>query len=226
MLGEMPTEFDAIVLAGGAGRRMGGVLKPVVPVGGVRMIDRVLEAVAGAARIAVVGPPELRIEGGGPELVRVREDPAGGGPVAAIDAATRFGGLTAEHLVLVAGDLPLLERHDLDILLSTLTGVLDGAEVGAVYTDRRDRPQWLCSAWRTDAIRARLDALTGNRGGVLAGAALRDLFGPLAVVEVRVWRVRMGTDRVTTRADADDLPPWFDCDTQDDITRAEEWLSR
>lgn len=226
MLGVMPTEFDAIVLAGGSGRRMGGVLKPVVPVAGVRMIDRVLEAVAGAGRIAVVGPPELRVEGGGPGLVRVREDPAGGGPVAAIEAAVRDGCLTAEHLVLVAGDLPLLERYDLDILLSTVTGVLDGAEAGAVYTDRQDRPQWVCSAWRAEPVRARLDAMAGERGGVLAGAALRDLFGPLAVVEVRVWRVSMGTDRVTTRDGADDLPPWFDCDTEDDIKRAEEWLSR
>jgi hypothetical protein len=52
--------------------------------------------------------------------------------------------------------------------------------------------------------------LSEARGG-LDGAALRELFGSLAVAEVRrdVYP-----------------PPWFDCDTEDDIQRAEEWLTR
>src|ERR1043165_8927000 len=49
--------FDAIVLAGGGARRLGGVDKPGLEFGGVSMLDRVLEACADAASIAVVGPP-------------------------------------------------------------------------------------------------------------------------------------------------------------------------
>jgi len=42
------TEFDAVVLAGGAGRRLGGVDKALVEVGGQDLLTRVLGAVAGA----------------------------------------------------------------------------------------------------------------------------------------------------------------------------------
>lgn len=74
--------YAAVVLAGGAARRMGGVDKPALPVGGRPMRDRVLAAVADAAPRVLVGPA-----GAVPPGVRVtREDPPGGGPVAAAAA--------------------------------------------------------------------------------------------------------------------------------------------
>ncbi|MGW0901366.1 NTP transferase domain-containing protein, partial [Streptomyces goshikiensis] len=36
--------YDAIVLAGGAARRLGGVDKPALPVGARTLLDRVLDA--------------------------------------------------------------------------------------------------------------------------------------------------------------------------------------
>jgi molybdopterin-guanine dinucleotide biosynthesis protein A len=74
----------AIVLAGGRASRLGGRLKPTIEVGGVRMLDRVIAALAGHAPVVVAGPEELAVP---PDVVRVREDPPGGGPVAAIGAA-------------------------------------------------------------------------------------------------------------------------------------------
>ncbi|PBO19632.1 molybdenum cofactor guanylyltransferase, partial [Streptomyces albidoflavus] len=45
--------FDAVVLAGGGARRLGGVDKPGLRVGGRALIDRVLAA-CGQARMTVV----------------------------------------------------------------------------------------------------------------------------------------------------------------------------
>ncbi|MBM0207341.1 nucleotidyltransferase family protein, partial [Micromonospora sp. STR1s_5] len=47
--------YAAVVLAGGAARRMGGVDKPALPVGGRPMRDRVLAAVTDATPRVVVG---------------------------------------------------------------------------------------------------------------------------------------------------------------------------
>src|SRR5690606_32303891 len=77
---------DALVLAGGAGRRLGGASKPEVLIGGVSLLDRVLEATARARRVVVVGPSRLARPG----VPTVMEEPPGGGPVAGIDAGLRF----------------------------------------------------------------------------------------------------------------------------------------
>ena len=45
--------YDAVVLAGGAARRLGGVDKPGVRVGGRALLDRVLTLVPMPARIRV-----------------------------------------------------------------------------------------------------------------------------------------------------------------------------
>lgn len=62
ILGGM-TAYDAIVLAGGAAKRLGGADKPGVLVGGRALLDRVLGACAGAGTTVVVGeggPPRAR----------------------------------------------------------------------------------------------------------------------------------------------------------------------
>lgn len=47
--------FDAIILAGGRGSRLGGVDKGALPVGGRALLDRVLDAARAAERVVVVG---------------------------------------------------------------------------------------------------------------------------------------------------------------------------
>src|SRR3954469_15553631 len=75
--------FAAVVLAGGAARRMGGADKPALPVAGQSMLIRVLAAVHDADPRVVVGlvPPDLPVQ-----VHSTREDPPGGGPVAAAAA--------------------------------------------------------------------------------------------------------------------------------------------
>lgn len=82
--------LDVIVLAGGTGRRLGGACKPDVLVAGRRMLDHVLDGVAGlrgrglpAGRVVVVAPQQVALPDG---VLRALEDPPLGGPVAGVAA--------------------------------------------------------------------------------------------------------------------------------------------
>ncbi|MGX1620665.1 NTP transferase domain-containing protein, partial [Streptomyces sp. NPDC055506] len=93
---EPPAAYDAVVLAGGAARRLGGADKPGVRVGGRALLDRVLAACDGARTTVVVAAarPTAR------PVTWAREDPPGGGPLAALDAGLRH--TTAEHVVVLS----------------------------------------------------------------------------------------------------------------------------
>ena len=200
--------YAAVVLAGGRGRRLGGPAKPAIEVGGGPNLQRVLTAVAAAPVRVVVGPPELG------ELVPagvrvVREEPPGGGPVAALAAGlvvvpVDVGGSADDpgRLVVLAADLPLLS-------VAAVRRVVDavGTADGAVYVDGSGRRQWLCGAWRPDVVRRRLAGLAAS--GPLAGRSLRELFAPLSVVEVA--------------GAAGEAPPWYDCDTPAALAEAESF---
>ncbi|HWS38814.1 MAG TPA: NTP transferase domain-containing protein [Actinoplanes sp.] len=194
--------FAAVVLAGGAARRMGGADKPTLTVAGQSMLTRVLAAVHDADPRVVVG----RIPGDFPVPVHVtREDPAGGGPVAAAAAGVALVPERVTYTALLAADLPLLTGEAIDVLRLTLESApMDGA----LYRDADGHLQLLCGVWRTARLRAALQQLTAVRGG-LHGAPVRALLEHARVAEVS-WR-RPGP------------PPWFDCDTDDDLRTAEEW---
>ncbi|MBB5478236.1 molybdenum cofactor guanylyltransferase [Micromonospora parathelypteridis] len=204
--------YAAVVLAGGAARRMGGVDKPALPVGGRPMRDRVLAAVGDARPRVLVGPADAV-----PSGVRVtREDPPGGGPVAAAAAGLALLDADTAFVALLAADLPLLTRAAIGGLLTHLApDDLPAATTseqppdGACFVDGDGRRQSLCGVWRVAALRAALDRLTVERGGSLSGAPVRALLAGLVVREVP-WS-------------GDGPPPWFDCDTDEDVRRAEEW---
>jgi molybdopterin-guanine dinucleotide biosynthesis protein A len=176
--------WDAVVLAGGAARRMGGRDKLRLDVGGQPMLDRVLAAAGGAGRIVVVGPQRATAQ----PVTWCREDPPGGGPAAALAAALRV--VTAPLVVVLAGDQPLLTAALVDRLRGSVT------TQGAVAVTPDGSVQWLCSAWRADALRA---------ADLHAGGSLRAAVAPLDWTPVRVG--------------AEDV---FDCDTLQDLARARE----
>lgn len=181
-----PEPFDAVVLAGGGSRRMGGVDKTSLYVGEATLLDRVLAAVPAASTVVVVGPsrPVTR------EVVWAREDPPGSGPVAAL--RTGLARVSSPYVVLLAADLPFLTEKVVDRLLAGLEGD------GALLVDDTGRDQYLCSAWRTDALR-RADLTVDRLGSVVQG---------LDVTRLDV-------------AVAPGVPgPWTDCDTPADLERA------
>jgi molybdenum cofactor guanylyltransferase len=186
--------YGAVILAGGAGRRLGGPGKPALLVRGQRMVDRVLAAVADAAPQVVVGPPDLSLPAG---VLRTREEPPGGGPVAA--AAAGLSLVDATEVALLAADLPFLTGAAVEALRRARAD-------GAVFVDGTGRRQILCGVWRTAALRDRLASIAP---GGLAGVPLHRLLDGLAVVEV-AWG----------EAGA---PPWYDCDTDAELERAEGW---
>lgn len=80
--------FNAVVLAGGRSSRLGGTPKSLLRSAGKTLLATTLEAVSGATRTAVAGPPDLAgiVAGFGPRCVLVREDPPFTGPAAAVAA--------------------------------------------------------------------------------------------------------------------------------------------
>lgn len=187
-----PAAYDALVLAGGGARRLGGADKPGVRVGGRALLDRVLAACADARTTVVVAEPRPTPR----PVLWAREEPPGGGPLAALDAGIRLS--AAEYVVLLSADLPFLDGRTVDELLTTLrTSPADGV----VLTDADGRDQPLVAAYRTAALRRELAAL-GERHGRLAGLPLRRLTGSLHLTRI--------FGPVAS----------FDCDTWDDIATA------
>ena len=185
--------MDALILAGGEGRRLGGVDKPALLVGGRSMLDRVVEAVAAAETVVVVGParPSAR------PVLSVREDPPGGGPVAALAAGLAH--VRSDVVAVLAADLPFL-TPDVLLLMESRLGL---ANDGALLVDGEGRDQLLAGVWRTASLRQALaDA------GPPEGLALRRVLAPLSVVRVA--------------APAGLPEPWRDCDTPEDLRTAEE----
>ncbi|MFM9611592.1 NTP transferase domain-containing protein [Streptomyces niveiscabiei] len=201
-----PPPYDAVVLAGGGARRLGGADKPGVRVGGRPLLDRVLGACADALRTVVVAAPRPTVR----PVDWTREDPPGGGPVAALDAGLRR--TRADRVVLLSADLPFLAPGTVRGLLAAL----DDAD-GALLVDADGRDQPLVAAYRVSPLRRELDALRAGHGS-LAGLPLRKLTAGLELARV--------PDPVAA----------FDCDTWDDIATArarirehdhvlDEWIS-
>lgn len=197
-----------MILAGGRATRMGGADKPALTVGSDPMVVSVARAAAaaGTRELIVVGP---RREGpvldalaavaasASAGLRFVREEPAGGGPVAALRSGAAE--VTAPWLALLAADLPFLRGRQLTELLGR---AMAAGRAGALLADADGRPQWLAGAWQADVLRA---ALRGY-----GGSSLHGLLAPLDHVLVRA------ADSGTA------LAPWLDCDTTADLIAARQ----
>lgn len=189
--------YDAVVLAGGGARRLGGVDKPGVAVGGRTLLDRVLGACEGAARTVVVGPRRATAR----RVLWARERPAGGGPVPALAAGldALAGGEGAPVVVVLAADLPFLTSGT----VGALTAALPEGYDGALLVDRAGRDQPLAAAYRAEALRREV-ALLRSEHGSLTGLPLRLLTGELALCRIP-----------DPTGDAG-----FDCDTWEDVAVA------
>lgn len=144
--------FDAVVLAGGRGSRLGGVSKPEVVVAGRRLLDASLAAVATARRLVVVG--DVVVPAG---VRRTREEPAHGGPVAGLaagfDALAADGSPRSPWTVVLASDLP-----DAEAAVAVLLAADPGGADGACLLDGDGRLQWLIGCYRTPVLADRLAA--------------------------------------------------------------------
>jgi molybdopterin-guanine dinucleotide biosynthesis protein A len=158
------TRYAAVVLAGGGARRLGGVPKPTLEVGGRPLLARVLDAVADASPAVVVGP---RVEGLPREPLWAREDPPGSGPVAGLRAAA--GLLDAPVVAVLAADLPFLDAPAVGLLRDAVAAGADAA----VLVDDTGRDQYLAAVWSVPALRRALSAVHGDRMSAVYRAAAR-----------------------------------------------------
>ena len=107
--------FDALILAGGRSSRLGGVPKQALVYRGRTLLERSLEAAAGARRTVVVGDsgflPAQAIPATWPDNVFMcREEPPFAGPAAAIAAglaALAKDGGGAPFTLVLACDMPM-----------------------------------------------------------------------------------------------------------------------
>lgn len=165
-----PPPYTALVLAGGAGRRLGGGDKPLRQVGGTTLLDRVLAAVESATQRVVVGPP-LPVRS---VVTWVREKPPGGGPVAAVAAGLPL--VSTPVTVLLAADLPFIAPA-----IDRLRDALNGREAVAL-ADPGGRLNYLAAAWTTAALRLAVARLADP-----AGTPMRALGTPVAVPDGGGW---------------------------------------
>lgn len=195
-----PAAFEAVILAGGRGSRLGGADKPGLMVGTATLAAAVVTAAAqaGAQRVILVGParPELlplagRLPGG---LLTVCEEPPACGPVPALRCG--LAQVRQSWTAVLAADLPFLRGGQLQALLKAALP----ARAGAVLTDDGGMPQWLAGCWRTERLRPALHAYRGT--------SLRGLMLPLRPAGLHC------------DVAAGQAPPWLDCDTAADLDRA------
>ncbi len=164
--------FDAIILAGGSARRLGGVDKPALQVGARSLLDYAVSAVDAATCVVVVGPRRAVAR----PVVWCREDPPGGGPVAAIAAA--IAQVRAPIVMVLAADLPAIGPA-VPLLLAELAAGSDRAIDCAVLTDVGGRRNHLAAAWRTSVLREVLGSVAE-----VSGAAARRLYDGVHLAEV------------------------------------------
>ena len=100
---------QAVILAGGTARRMGGISKADVLIKGKRLLDYLLEDLAAQqiTSVTVVAPPSVQLP---PGVQRSLEDPPLGGPVAGIAAGLACLRPAKELTLLLSCDAPLAAR--------------------------------------------------------------------------------------------------------------------
>jgi len=159
--------IPAVILAGGAGQRMGGIDKALLPLAGAPMIGHVLARLApqaGALAISANGPPERFARFALPVL----GDPVPGraGPLAGILAAMRWAAARgAGEVATVAVDTPFLPP---DMLAR-----LAAAPARPALTESGGRRHPTAALWPVALAPALTEALAGGerRLGVWAGRA-------------------------------------------------------
>lgn len=140
----------------------------MLEIGGISLLRKAIDALGEAREVVVVGPVRPGVAG-----VRwTREDPPGGGPMAALAAGLAVLPAGEALVGVLAGDLPGVHMST----LARLRAAVADAD-GAVLVDASGRRQWLTGVWRAEALRGVLPTEP-------AGVSLHATLGGLAVVEV------------------------------------------
>jgi len=167
--------FDAIVIAGGRGSRLGGVDKPALLSGGDTLLAHAIAAVGRARRVSVVRAiDDVRVNG---RITRTMEWPPLSGPASAIAAGLADLGASGRTMppspfvAILAADLARSRDAFAELCRHPVPRWSDG--VLALDPEGHDQP--LLAIYRTAALRKSVSArATGGRGvsAMIAGLAL------------------------------------------------------
>lgn len=163
---EVHGAWDAIVLAGGRGSRLGGADKTALVLGGSTVLERVLDALDEASRVVVVGDIDVDRD----DVTVVQEQPRFSGPAAAIGAGLAH--TPSPWVFIAACDQPFLAEA-VRPLLDARTGD------GVVAVDAEGRRQHLTSIVRSSALRNAV-----SEQPTLTNCSVHALLAPLDLVEV------------------------------------------
>jgi len=131
----------AVVLAGGQGRRMGFVDKPLMPLGDQTLLDHVISRLApqcSAIALNANGNPERFQSFQLPVIADSVEDHPG--PLAGILAGLDWAALhqpQATHVISVPGDAPFIPR---DLVAKLTQALWEGAELARAHSFGRRHP--------------------------------------------------------------------------------------
>ena len=206
----------AIVVVGGAGQRLGGVAKPWLRVGGVPIIDHILDAVLPHVQqcILVGQQPTSWTH---PAVLWTQEQPAGSGPAAAIRAGLAVLDPGVREVLLLAGDAPFVAEPLRTLLDAHFTE--DGV---ALEVD--GQVQYLCARiLRAPLETASVKPSTSMRG-IFEELRIRTL--PASLQDADTWedvaQLRQGSvmnEWLTAVAAKLGVDPTMDADAILDLTR-------
>lgn len=204
--GQEPSDFafDAVILAGGKGSRMGNVSKADLEVGGRRLLDIVLEAANGASTTVVVG--DVAVPDG---VLLTREEPAGTGPAAGILAGLEAIESPSEWVLVLACDLPDAPAA-VNQLLTHLPDVEDDVD-GICLHEEDGRLQHLLACYRFSALQK-----AGEQVGDMANRGVWRLMEPL-----NLQAVSPGTASVQDLDTPEQLRQWV-ADSEQRRTRQKD----
>ena len=172
MIRPLTPPWTVIILTGGTGTRLGGADKATLDLGGSTPLETLLTSLPPSTPVIIVGDDVATSR----VVAFTREDPPGGGPAAAIAAAV--SSVRTPLVGIVAVDMPWAAP----VLQQAVEALATDPDTEVVLPlDAHGRQQLLCSAWRTNALKASVAA-----AGAMAGLPVRHLLAGRAVRELAV----------------------------------------
>ena len=201
----MVVDTVGVILAGGQGRRMGGVDKALVPLGGTTLIERAIARASVQVADLVInanGDPKRFAHLGLPVVA----DPVGGfvGPIAGILAGfawMRANRVEARWLASFSCDTPFFPMNMVERLVAK--ALSEGAQVAVAESGGRHHPVF--AVWSADISVSPEDILV-TRGMRKMGAFV-EMF-----------------PNVRVRFETDPIDPFLNMNTQEDLARAEDYI--
>lgn len=181
--------INAIILTGGQGERLGGADKATLRIDGDHLVSRSLTAVtdAGVSHYVIVGDPSDSFD-----APTVREEPAFGGPAAAVAAGLQY--LSSHD---GAGELVLVLAVDLvnpQSVVATLTAALPLSHDydGIILRAPDGYLQWLAALYRREYLDAAVAGLKTPSGTsmrrLISGADLLVIDAPQdTIADIDTW---------------------------------------